>query len=175
MEFVLIQLEQKHDEYEQCIDHEKREHGFVPQLDQIGRNASLFVLVLVDWVQVFVDQVPPELLFRYGQECHRTLSQRFVFDPEGIDVVVPFYSGFCTSKNARYSREIQKKDTQQITERSDYILFITTNAYPKTRHRTPRRNAHFRSSLPGPGPVRSDGVHYWSKRSSYDSPPSDPL
>lgn len=94
MKFVLIQLEQKYDEYEQGIDHEKREHGFVPQLDQIGRDPSLFILVLVDRVQVFVDQVPPELLFRHGQERHRTLSQRFIFDPEGIDVVVPFHSGF---------------------------------------------------------------------------------
>lgn len=94
MEFVLVELEQEHDEHEQGVDHEKREHRFVPEFYQVRSDPSSFVFVVVDWVQIFVDQISPELLFGHRQERHRALPQWFVFDPVRIDVIVPFHSGF---------------------------------------------------------------------------------
>lgn len=75
MKFVLVELEQEHDEHEQGVDHEKRENRFVPELYQVRSDPSSFVFVVVDWVQILVDQIPPELLFGHRQERHRALPQ----------------------------------------------------------------------------------------------------
>lgn len=41
VDVVLVQLQQEHDQHEQCIDHEEREHRRVAQLLQIFGYAGL--------------------------------------------------------------------------------------------------------------------------------------
>lgn len=74
MQFVFVQLKQEHYEHEQSVDHEKREHRLISQFDQVRSDSSLFVFVFVDRVQIFVDQISPELLFRYCYKRDRTFS-----------------------------------------------------------------------------------------------------
>lgn len=42
MQFVFVELKQEYDQYEQCVEHEECEYGFVSQFDQFLCNTCLF-------------------------------------------------------------------------------------------------------------------------------------
>lgn len=41
MQLIFVQLQQKDHQHEECIEHNEREHGLVPQIFQISRNSIL--------------------------------------------------------------------------------------------------------------------------------------
>lgn len=44
VQLVFVQLQQEHDQHEQCVEHEERKHGLVTQFFQVDGDSRLFFL-----------------------------------------------------------------------------------------------------------------------------------
>lgn len=49
VQLVFVQLQQEHDQHEQCVEHEERKHGLVTQFFQVDGDSRLFFCLFVVW------------------------------------------------------------------------------------------------------------------------------
>lgn len=67
VQLIFVQLQQEYDQNEQRIEHKKRKHALVPQLDQVTGNASL------SWIR---EEKKKHIVRKYVEKNYAPSSRR---------------------------------------------------------------------------------------------------